>query len=183
MARLPVTLRRATPDDAPAFSRVMGDPAVLANLMQVPYPAESRWRAILAGYDEPGRLDLALVAEAEGRIVGSAGLHPASPQIRRRHCVVLGISVLPEAQGRGVGHALMQALCDYADRWGQILRIELTVFADNARAIALYRRFGFVQEGVHRGYALRDGAYADVISMARLHPSPPVIAPFEAPAA
>ena len=37
----------------------------------------------------------------------------------------------------------MTSLCDYADRWGQVLRIELQVFADNARAIALYRSFGF----------------------------------------
>ena len=69
----------------------------------------------------------------------------------------------------------MQALCDYADRWAQVLRIELTVFVDNERAITLYRKFGFRLEGTHRGYALRDGAYADVHAMARLHPQPPAI--------
>jgi RimJ/RimL family protein N-acetyltransferase len=76
-------------------------------------------------------------------------------------------------QGGGEGTALMQAACDHADRWAQRLRLELTVFVDNARAIALYRRFGFQQEGRHRAYALRDGAYVDVLSMARLHPHPP----------
>ena len=35
------------------------------------------------------------------------------------------------------------------------------------------RRFGFQEEGRHRAYALRDGAYVDVLSMARLHPHPP----------
>ena len=70
----------------------------------------------------------------------------------------------------------MQALCDYADDWGQLLRIELTVFSDNARAIALYRRFGFEHEGLFRGYALRDGVYADCAAMARLHPRPPTFA-------
>ena len=89
---------------------------------------------------------------------------------------VLGISVAPEAQGQGVGRALMQALCDYADRWAQVLRIELTVFADNERAVRLYRSMGFVHEGTHRGYALRDGEYIDVLSMARLHPRPPRLA-------
>lgn len=87
----------------------------------------------------------------------------------------LGIAVASEAQGRGVGRALMQALCDWAVHWGQVLRIELTVFTDNVRAIALYRRFGFEQEGVHRGYALRNGRYADTYSMARLHPAQPRI--------
>jgi putative acetyltransferase len=67
----------------------------------------------------------------------------------------------------------MGALIEAADRWLNLQRIELTVFTDNARAIALYRRFGFVVEGTHRAYALRDGAYVDVHAMARLHPSPP----------
>lgn len=47
------------------------------------------------------------------------------------------------------------------------------MFADNTRAIALYERFGFVREGLHRCHALRDGVYVDTLSMARLHPNPP----------
>jgi putative acetyltransferase len=177
MTQPTITVRRSTPDDAPAFLRIMGDPAVLGNLLQMPYPSESRWRQILTDNDAPGSAHLSLVAEIDGSVVGSAGLHPVGPQIRRRHVAMLGISVIPEAQGRGVGSALMQALCDYADRWGHVLRIELTVFTDNHRAIALYRRFGFEEEGVHRAYALRDGAYADVLAMARLHPCPPTVRP------
>jgi putative acetyltransferase len=50
------------------------------------------------------------------------------------------------------------------------------VFTDNARAIALYQRFGFRVEGTYRAYALRDGVYADALAMARLHPNPPVAA-------
>jgi putative acetyltransferase len=42
------------------------------------------------------------------------------------------------------------------------------VFTDNAQALALYRRRGFVVEGTHRAYAFRDGCYADAHSMARL---------------
>jgi putative acetyltransferase len=69
----------------------------------------------------------------------------------------------------------MTALLDWADHWAQILRIELTVFTDNAPAIALYRKFGFELEGTHRAYALRDGVYGDVYAMARLHPNPPAL--------
>jgi putative acetyltransferase len=89
---------------------------------------------------------------------------------------MLGISVAPEFHGRGVGSALMQTMCAYADGWGHFLRIELEVFTDNARAIALYQRFGFRVEGTYRAYALRDGVYADALAMARLHPNPPVAA-------
>ena len=175
MPDLPITLRRARPADAADYARLMGEPEVYPNLMQLPLPSEEQWRARLEEGLRPGSLDFSVVAERGGAVVGSAGLHPA-PQLRRRHVAMLGISVGLAHQGSGVGRALMQGLCDYADGWAQILRIELTVFTDNARAIALYERFGFRTEGRHRGYALRDGAYADVLSMARLHPSPPRLA-------
>ncbi len=175
MTASPITLRRATTADAAAFARIMGDADVLANLMQLPYTSEELWQARLADSNTAGKADLSLVAERDGAVVGSAGLHPA-PQIRRRHVATLGISVARQAQGQGVGTALMRGLCDYADGWAQILRIELTVFVDNVHAIALYRRFGFVHEGTHRAYALRNGVYVDVHAMARLHPRPPAAA-------
>ncbi len=171
----PLSVRRARPTDAADIARMMASPAVYANLMQMPLASEEHWRKRLETHNDPDRPDLHLVAECGGQVVGSAGLHPA-PQLRRRHVAMMGISVAPEAQGQGVGRALMQALCDYADGWAQILRIELTVFTDNPRAIALYTSFGFQHEGTHRAYALRDGAYADVYAMARLHPHPPVVA-------
>ena len=170
-----ITIRRARADDAAAFARMLGDPAVYPSLMQMPYANEDAWRVRLSEAQPPGKTDLSLVAERGGEVVGSAGLHPTGPALRRRHVMMLGISVIPSAQRQGVGHALMLALCDYADRWMGVLRIELTVFVDNPGAIALYRRFGFETEGRHRGYALRDGAYADAFSMARLHPAPPAI--------
>ncbi len=170
-----LALRRATTRDAAEFARLMGDPEVYPGLMQLPFPSDEIWHARLVDNNTPARADhLSLVAERDGRIVGSAGLHPM-PQLRRRHVALLGISVASEAQRQGVGTALMKALCDYADGWAQILRIELTVFTDNERAVALYRRFGFRHEGTHRGFALRAGAYADVHAMARLHPHPPTL--------
>ena len=176
----PITIRRATVADAAAFARVNGDPDVLPNLLQVPYPSEEFWKQRLGEILAPGKPDILLVAErpdGEGRlrVVGNAGLMSSGAALRRRHVMNLGIAIASDAQGQGVGSALMKALCDWADHWGQVLRIELTVFTDNARAIALYRRFGFEQEGLHRGYALRQGRYADTYSMARLHPAQPQI--------
>ena len=165
-------IRRARPTDAADMARVMADDGVYANLMQLPFPSEAVWRARLEEMAAPASTALLLVAERGGRLVGSAGLHPAVP-IRRRHTAMLGISVDPACQRQGVGSALMQAVCDYADGWAQILRIELTVFVDNAGAIALYQRFGFRHEGRHVAFAMRQGAYHDVLSMARLHPKPP----------
>jgi L-phenylalanine/L-methionine N-acetyltransferase len=170
-----LTIRRAGTRDAAAFARIMGDPAVYPGLMQLPYTDEDIWRGRLAENAAPGKTDLPLAAELDGEVVGTSGLHPVGAQQRRRHVLMLGVSVLPHAQRRGVGSALMAAMCDYADRWTGALRIELTVYTDNHAAIALYRKFGFEIEGTHRGYALRDGQYVDAYSMARLHPQPPRI--------
>ena len=177
MSRKKISIRRARPDDAAAIARLMDEPVVYANLMQMPYASEEAQRTRIADSLLSGKTDLLLVAERDGKIVGSAGMHPAGPALRRRHVVMIGLSVVAGAQRQGVGTALMQALCDYADRWMGVLRIELTVYDDNARAIALYRKFGFEIEGRHRGYALRDGRYVDALTMARLHPAPPAFAP------
>jgi L-phenylalanine/L-methionine N-acetyltransferase len=168
-------LRRAQATDAPAFARMMSDPGVFPQVLQMPYANEERWRHMLAEPTtaSPPKLDLHLVADVDGEVVASAGLHPANHNLRRRHAMGLGITVRSDWQGRGLGHALMHALLDYADRWAGVLRVELTVYADNLRAQALYRRHGFVEEGRHRAYALRDGVYVDALAMARLHPSPP----------
>jgi putative acetyltransferase len=109
-----IVVRRATPDDAAAFARIMGDPAVYPGLMQLPLTNEGLWRTLLADTTDPTRPELRLAAELDGRVVGTAGLHPAGPAARRRHVMMLGISVAPEAQNRGVGRALMQTMCDFA---------------------------------------------------------------------
>jgi len=174
-----ITIRRASPKDAAAYARLMNDPAVFGGLLQMPFTDEELWRLKLVDGCAPGKPDLPLAAELNGEVVGSAGLHPVSQSMRRRHAMTLGISVAPEAQGQGVGSALMAAMCDYADRWVGALRLELNVYVDNERALALYRKFGFVIEGTHRGYAMRDGVYVDSYAMARFHPKPPGIAAVE----
>ena len=166
-------VRRATLADAAAYARIMGDPAVYPGLLQVPFTSEEAWRQRLTESLAPGKSDLVLVAELHGNVVGNAGLHPFGPHLRRRHVMHLGMAVAPAAQRQGVGTALMAALCEYADRWAGVLRLELNVYTDNLPAIALYRKFGFEVEGTHRGYALRDGVYVDSYSMARWHPNPP----------
>ena len=47
-------------------------------------------------------------------------------------------------------------------------RIELTVFADNEPAIAVYKKHGFEIEGTGKRYALRNGEYVDAYYMARM---------------
>ena len=154
---------------------IMGDPLVLPGLLQLPFPTEALWRKRIEEMSVgPTTAELFVVAERGGVVVGNAGLHPV-PHVRRGHCAGIGMAVARNAQGQGVGSALMAALIDWADNWAHLLRLELTVFTDNAGAIALYRKFGFELEGTHRAFGLRSGVLADVHAMARLHPNPPTL--------
>ena len=167
-----LTVRRTRVADAEAYARMMSHPEVYPNLLQMPFQSTEHWHARLTESCALGSPHMQLVAEAEGQVVGAAGLHPIGTSPRKRHAMLLGINVDAGWQGRGVGTLLMQSLCDYADNWLGLLRIELDVYADNRRAQALYERFGFVREGVRRCEALRDGVYVDGWLMARLNPSP-----------
>ena len=168
-----IAVRRATVGDAEGFAAMLSNPEVYPWLLQMPYGSAEHWRVRLAENAVPGKPDVLLVAVTDDdHVVGGAGLHPVGGSPRRRHSMSLGMQVQPAWQRQGVGTTLMRALCDYADNWLGLLRLELEVYADNHKAQALYERFGFVREGRHRGDTLRDGVYVDSLSMARLNPAP-----------
>ena len=81
------------------------------------------------------------------------------------HGGVLGMALLPQARGRGLGHRLASATIERAWAMG-LERIELEVFASNLRAIALYEKLGFVREGYKRRVRKLDGEYEDDVLMA-----------------
>jgi putative acetyltransferase len=119
-----------------------------------------------------------LVAVVGDRVVGMIGVQTFPNRPRKRHVGTIGMGVHDEWQGRGIGAALMRAALDLADKWLNLLRMELEVYTDNEAAIRLYERFGFEREGTRRQDAFRDGRYVDSYMMARLRTSgessPPV---------
>jgi len=78
---------------------------------------------------------------------------------------LMQIVVSPALRRQGVGAALMQHLVDDATRL-HARRVHLEVRADNAAAISLYERFGFVTVGRRAGYYQADGT--DATLMARV---------------
>ena len=160
-----ISIRRAEPGDHAAVARVFEGGSAYSGTLQLPFPCAEIWRQRLA---EPKDNDFMLVALLDGAIVALAGLHPVGKSPRRSHAMMIGMTVADEFQGRGVGDALMAALLGIADGWLNVSRVELTVFTDNERAIALYRKHGFEVEGTHKAYALRAGKYADTHTMARV---------------
>ena len=162
-------MRRAEPEDFESVWRTMKDQEAYSGLLQLPFPSREMWRRRLA---EPSDHNYLLLACVDGEVVGNAGLHASGTSPRRAHAMTLGLAVHRDWQGKGVGRALLTALCDLADNWLNVFRLELDVYTDNERAIALYRRFGFEVEGTHRAFALRDGRYVDSHAMARIRPKP-----------
>ncbi|WP_339939001.1 GNAT family N-acetyltransferase [Undibacterium luofuense] len=164
-----ITIRRATPADAAQLQRISEGASAYGGTLQLPYSSVELWTERLR---QSSGDDIVLVAVDGEVVVGSAGLHPEKKR-RRLHVAMLGITVAESHAGRGIGSLLMAELMRLADQWMHLLRIELTVYTDNAAAIHLYRKFGFETEGCLRAYALRDGQYVDAYCMARLHPNPP----------
>jgi ribosomal protein S18 acetylase RimI-like enzyme len=107
-----------------------------------------------------------LVAEDQGRVVGWCDIRRETIPVYA-HVGHLGMGMLPAYRGRGIGERLIRASIDAARSAG-FERIELSVYAANERAAALYRKVGFVMEGTRvRGKKL-DGDYDDVHIMGML---------------
>jgi putative acetyltransferase len=164
-----IIVRRAEPTDAEGIALTFRGRSAAAGTLQNPYPSIVYWRERLT---TDAASNYIFVAVADGDVVGNCGLH-GNKNPRRQHVWGLGISVRDDWQGRGVGTRLMSTLIDLADNWLGALRLELTVYTDNAAAIAMYRKFGFEVEGTHRAFALREGQFVDSLAMARMHPRPP----------
>jgi putative acetyltransferase len=105
------------------------------------------------------------VACIDEQVVGHLSFR--RPRPRRSHVADFGVSG-SRWHNRGVASALMREMIDMCDNWLRVERIELTVFADNAPAIAVYKKYGFEIEGTGRRYALRNGEYVDAYYMARM---------------
>ncbi|TAG24707.1 MAG: GNAT family N-acetyltransferase [Burkholderiales bacterium] len=171
-----IRIRAAEPFDAAAMSALIGSEYVFEGTLQMPLAAVAS-RVERYAKTDGNNLNLVAVTETDSgeQVIGVSGLYQTHPSLRRGHTRSLALTVAAPWQGKGIGHKLMAATTHWADNWAHVLRIELTVFADNARAIALYERHGFAREGMLRAFALRDGEYVDALAMARLHPKPPAI--------
>lgn len=155
-----VTVRSARAEDDDALRRIDRETwSTLTSPGPLP-PADRRF------FDPPEQVSDVLVAEVDGAVVGYVRLQRATPLEASRYVqTVNGIAVDPEAQGRGVGRALMTAAIEEARRRGA-RKVSLRVLGHNERARALYERCGFVVEGVLRGEFHLDARDVDDVLMA-----------------
>jgi L-phenylalanine/L-methionine N-acetyltransferase len=160
-----IVIRAARPIDCEGIAALGNMPGYRWGTLRVPYQtpeAARKWLETMA----PG--NISLVVEKDGRIIGNGGFEHL--QGRRSHVAYLGMGLHDDFHGRGIGTRLLRELIEIADDWLNLRRIELTVYVDNAPAIALYKRNGFEIEGTHRDFAFRGGVFVDAYAMARIKP-------------
>ncbi|MBS0848233.1 GNAT family N-acetyltransferase [Citrobacter sp. JGM124] len=159
-----VVVRHAEIRDAEDLYEIYSQPALYRDTLQLPHPTLDKWQSRIASLPTG---HYSLVACLENKAVGQLTLM-VEPSPRRSHVATFGLGVNEKYQGQGVASALMQEMVNLCDNWLRIERIELTVYTDNAPALALYRKFGFEVEGTGKCFAFRDGHYVDAYFMARL---------------
>jgi RimJ/RimL family protein N-acetyltransferase len=144
-----LTIRCAGPDDAfavLAHSRgVIGEGEFGVTCPDEFNVTEAQERDQICRYAEEAG-NVFLVAQAQGQIIGVLAVESAQRR-RLAHCATFYMTVETAWRSRGVGTALLQSAIDWANLHPTIEKLCLAVFATNDRAIGLYRKMGFVEEG------------------------------------
>jgi len=158
-------VRGFEPEDIDDWARIAATPDAVEGTLRLPFTSRD---SFARGYEELDPTTRLLVAEsARGDVLGVGSL-TIDDHARRRHAGRVGLLVAEEHVGTGVGGALLDAIIALGEKWSHLARLELEVWVDNRRAIALYRSRRFLVEGVLRAHALKDGKLVDAFAMARL---------------
>lgn len=158
-------MRQARPSDAHAVALLLRQAAQTGFALQ---GLDEIDEAEVA-HDLAEGLGLRIVVERGDQVTGYLTIVPGETMALSR-TGDLQLIVDQEVRGRGIGAELMRNALAWADG-GALDRLEVFVRATNQRAISLYKRFGFVEEGVLRQrIRLPDGSRVDDIVFARQCP-------------
>ncbi|WP_459476982.1 N-acetyltransferase family protein [Clostridium saccharoperbutylacetonicum] len=108
---------------------------------------------------------LFLVAEVNGKIIGSATLD-RSKLVRLNHAALFGITILKAFSHKGLGSLFMDKVIEWAEL-NKIEKIELEVFENNTKAISLYKKFAFIEEGRKIKAIKTNTGYENIILMCK----------------
>jgi phosphinothricin acetyltransferase len=159
-----LTVRPAAAADIPAITAIYG-PAVLTGTasFEVDAPDEAemlrRFEAITgAGYPY-------FVADLDGRVAGYAYASAYRTRPGYRFTVEDSVYVTPDAQGKGVGRALLERVIAKSRDDG--FRLMIAVIGDSANfaSIALHRRLGFRFCGTIHSVSYKFGRWLDSVVM------------------
>ena len=122
-------------------------------------PEVDEMRRRLLG-DRPGYYPW-LVAEENGGLLGYATSSPFRTRPAYRWTVETGIYLAAEAQGRGIGRALLSALVELLERQGYVAAIG-AIALPNGASVALHEQLGFYHAGTYRQVGFKKGQWLDV---------------------
>ena len=159
-----VIIRKAKEDDAAEILRVVK--RVMSEVDYFPSTSEEFDFTVEQEEEFIKNIELFLVAEVDGRIVGSSTLIRGNYG-KIRHTAMFGITILQEFTGLGIGSMIVDEVLNYSRENG-IEKIDLEVFEDNLPGMNLYKKFGFIVEGRKNKNIKVDGKYKDTILMTRL---------------
>ena len=109
--------------------------------------------------------EIEIIAVVDGKVVGTAGIEAVGRKHKLRHRAELGIGILKEYWGLGLGKALTKACIQCAKEAGYT-QVELNVVAENEAAISLYQSLGFTEFGRNpRGFNSRISGYQELVYM------------------
>ncbi len=158
-------LRLARPTDARGLARLFADVRAEGRWLLTPSSAVSEpSEAFFIGEMIRGGGGLALVAEADGEVVGNVLVSLERGAVGS-HVGTLSIVVDREWRDVGIGSEMVRAAQDWC-REGGLAKLALSVFPDNDRAVAVYEHAGFEREGLRRRQYRVDGEFRDELLMA-----------------
>lgn len=150
-------------EDYKEISKIRKMPGVMENILS---NKDEEEELIKEKIINRGKNQYWYVAEENGKVIG-LGILMNHGNLRKKHVGVITLMVNSDNQNKGVGSLLMNKLINLSESLN-IIRLELCVFRDNYKAINLYKKFGFKEEGIKVKSALKNGEYIDEVMMARI---------------
>jgi len=161
-----IYFRKMTEEDVPVYHKWRNDPEVMRTTspyLDVYTLAETRAfvEQVILG---SGTSKSYMIIEKETQMpIGITSLIHIDPKNRNAECIIdIGEK---EYWGKGYGTEALSLLLDYAFSEMNLHRVSLGVFAFNLKAISLYKKIGFKQEGIAREFAFREGSWHDLLHM------------------
>jgi L-phenylalanine/L-methionine N-acetyltransferase len=159
-----VTVRKIELEDAQGFWSALTSVAKEKKyILTIEAPPFESTRAFVQDNVEKNHAQY--VAVRDNQIVGWADIIPLEHSTMA-HVGSLGMGVIAEHRGQGIGSKLLTSVIQHAWESG-LKRLELEVFADNEAAIGLYKKHGFTQEGLKRHARMIDNHYQHIVMMAQ----------------
>ncbi len=158
-----LTIREAVPDDAEEILEVLkkigGETDnLIIDSNGVPLTVEDERKYLENNLKSV--TNKTFIGIVDNKIVATSGINGSSRE-RVKHNVVLGMSILKEYWNLGIGFYIIQNIIAYCQMSKVIRNITLEVRADNAAAIHLYEKVGFIYVGKFKDKMCVNGKYFD----------------------